>query len=372
MKYDFVLAVLACGKDKYLDRLYAFVKNYGYKFTNKFNIKYKIVFLAGEQEPTDIDLKNIIDVEYDWCHMSEMTVANRFLNYIYNNPINYKWIFQVDDDSSTDIDRTYEILEDFYNHTDPLMFMSSRTTDLCMTQQIILRRMAIRNIFFGQDNIDDHQCPPMITHSHEASLLSSGAVQRIKLCNRTEEYLELSNRYRVYWTDNGTGVLSKICKIPIVESTFSDSWVDENRAMKHYSAIKPEGRLTHIHPILSHLSFYNDFITEFQKNKTTIFDTDFNDLDQQNTNNLWDFSGIIDNNINFYGVINLKSDGSIGIYNCDNEKFWEKSQDDATITFLDANRKPTCILSKISDNIYCGNFLLNTDIKHQIVRIAKL
>ena len=140
MKYDFVLAVLACAKQKYLDRLISFVKDYGYKFTNKSHINFKIVFLAGETEPHEALLKQLIDIEYDWQYMPDMTVANRFLTYIYTNPVDYKWIFQVDDDSSTDIDRTYEILEDFYNHTDPIMFVSSRTTDLCIIQQLIFHR----------------------------------------------------------------------------------------------------------------------------------------------------------------------------------------------------------------------------------------
>ena len=32
---------------------------------------------------------------------------------------------QVDDDSSTDIDRSYELLNDFYDYVDPMMFLCS-------------------------------------------------------------------------------------------------------------------------------------------------------------------------------------------------------------------------------------------------------
>lgn len=368
MRYDFVLVVLVCcTQQKYIDRLISFVKDYGYKFTNKSHINFKIVFLAGEPEPKDIYLKKIIDVTYDWQYMPDMTVANRFLTYIYTNPIDYKWIFQVDDDSSTDIDRTYDILEDFYNYTDPIMFASSRTTDLCMIQQLILREMEISNIFFGKTNIDDHQYPPMIVHSHEASLLSSEAVRRMKLCKYTLNYLSLSHKYRVYWTDNGVGVLSKICKIPVVESTFSDSWVDEHKAMNEYSAIKKDGRLTHVHPILNTQTFYNQFIDIFQQNKGMIFNTDFNDLDK-NTLNLWKFSGIYNNTENFYGIMELKSDGSIGIYQNNNEKYWQKNTDN-TISLMDINNNPTAILSYKDDNTYIGDFLLDKNIQHKLVKL---
>jgi hypothetical protein len=367
MKYDFVLAVLACAKQKYLDRLISFVKDYGYKFTNKSHINFKIVFLAGETEPHEASLKQLIDIEYDWQYMPDMTVANRFLTYIYTNPVDYKWIFQVDDDSSTDIDRTYEILEDFYNHTDPIMFVSSRTTDLCIIQQLILREMGIKNVFFGKKNIDDYQNPPMIVHSHEASLLSGEAVVRMKLCKKTLDYLLLSHKYGVYWTDNGVGVLSKICKIPVVESTFSDSWVDENKAMKEYSAIKEDGRLTHIHPILNTQVFYNQFIDIFQKNKNIIFKTNFDNLDK-NTLNLWKFSGIYNNIENFYGILELKPDGSIGIYQNNNEKYWQKNQNN-TISLMNIDHKPTSVLSHKDNNTYIGNFLFDQNIQHKLVKL---
>ena len=50
---------------------------------------------------------------------------------------------QVDDDSSTDIDKTFEILNQYYDFNDPMMLMGGRNTDLESGQQRIIKSMKI-------------------------------------------------------------------------------------------------------------------------------------------------------------------------------------------------------------------------------------
>lgn len=366
MKYDFILAVLvSTANEKYIQRLKDFIQIYGFKFTNRYNISFKIVFLAGESEPNF--LKDIIAIEYEWYQLKDAPIAQRFLDYIYTQPINYKWIFQVDDDSSTDIDRTYEILTDFYDYQDPICLISGRTGDMCIKQQFILRDMKIRNIFFGKSDLNGHEGTPMFVHSWEATLYSNTAVQKIKLNNRTKEYIGLVDKHKVWWTDNGASVLAKICKVPIVESTFFDSGAG---LYEEYSAINPKGRLTHIHYILDSWIHYTDFIKKIKTNKDKIFNTDYVDLDCEI--DLWEFSSIDTTTMDrkFHGYMQLNQDGTIGVYDNDNEKYWETSKED-TITLLDKTKKPTSLLFPQNNSTYLGDFLLdkNNKIKHELRKL---
>src|SRR5210317_168736 len=366
MKYDFILAVLvSTANEKYIQRLKDFIQIYGFKFTNKYNISFKIVFLAGESEPNF--LKDIITIEYEWYQLKDTPIAQRFLDYIYTQPIDYKWIFQVDDDSSTDIDRTYEILTDFYDYKNPMCLISGRTGDMCIKQQCILRDMKIRNVFFGKSDLNGHEGPPMFVYAREATLYSYSAVQKIKLHNRTGEYISLIRKHKVLWGDNGASVLAKICKVPIVESTFFDSGAS---LYKEYSAINPEGRLTHIHYILDSWVHYADCVETIKENKDKIFKTDYIDLD---TNiELWEFSSINtstgDRNLN--GYMELRKDGTIGVYNNDNEKYWEKSRENV-ITLFDKEKKPTSLLFPQNNELYLGDFLLDkqNQIRHELKKL---
>lgn len=366
MKYDFVLAVLvSTANKKYVKRLKDFIQLYGFKFTNKCNINFKIVFLAGESEPNF--LKDILSVEYEWYQSKDMLVAERFLNYVYNQPLDYKWIFQVDDDSSTDIDRTYEILTDFYDYQDPMCLISGRTGDMCIKQQCILRDMKIRNIFFGKSDLNGQQGPPMFVHSWEATLYSHNAVQKIKLHNRTGEYLSLIGKHKVLWGDNGASVLAKICKVPIVESTFFDSGAG---LYEEYSAINPKGRLTHIHYILDSWVHYADCTEKIKANRSKIFNTDYVDID--NKVELWEFSSIDTktDKRNLNGYMELKEDGTIGVYDNNNEKYWKKSWE-KTLTLFNKDKKPTSLLFQQNEGLYLGDFLLDTQnkIKHELKKL---
>jgi|TARA_B100001094_G_scaffold333415_1_gene411847 hypothetical protein len=369
MKYDFIIAVLSSPRqEKFLKRIKNFIEIYGLKFTNHNNISFKLLFLADGPEP-DFIKSLCSNYDYEWSDCgNDAPTSLRFVNYIYKNPINYKWIFQVDDDSSTDIDRTYELLSDFYDYNDPICLISGRTGDMCIKQQMILRDMKMRNIFFGRSDLNGHQGPPMFVHSWEATLYSMSAVQKIKLCNRTEQYLKLTHKYKVSWTDNGASVLAKICKVPIVESTFFDS---SNDIYEDYSAINPKGRLTHIHYIIDSWENYKDFLTKMQENKDKVFKTDFGDIDNK-TIHLWEFYSINTSTLErkFHGNMQLNKDGTIDIYNNTNERYWERSKEDI-ITLFDENRKPTSLLYPQNNQVYLGDFLLDRDnkIKHELKKI---
>jgi hypothetical protein len=56
-----------------------------------------------------------------------------------------------------------------------------------------------------------------------------------------------------------------------------------------------------------------------------------------------------------YGTLRLNKDGTVGLYSHHNETFWSRS--DNSITLYDSGKKPTCVLNKMSEREYSGQFL---------------
>lgn len=81
----------------------------------------------------------------------------------------------------------------------------------------------------------------------------------------------------------------------------------------------------------------------------------------------YDFWGGFDGK-KHYGSMKLNDDGTIGMYNHFNEKFWEKSGD--SIIIYNENKNPTCVLKKTKENEYQGEFA-NSGQKsiHRLTRI---
>lgn len=355
MKYQFKLAVLASAKkQKYVERLKDFIYKYGFKFTNKDTINIKIVFLAENEDAPNFILNNPL---FEWVDVKEK-LSTRFIKYIEQSKIDYEWIMQVDDDSSTDIDRSYELLNDFYDYVDPMMFLCSRTPDMDYNQQLILREMEIKNIFFGNIDINNYKDTPYFIHSWEGSLFSCGGAMKIKNHSILPRYLELTDKYLPGYGDNTPAVVAKICKVPVVESLFMSAWAH----VEDYSAITPTGKLTHIHYVLKDWEGYQDFIDKMQENRSVVFNTNFKDMDSLKPAE-WLF-GRKDGQANLvYAAITLDNDGSIKGYWCDNEKYWSL-EDDGKIVFFNKDKEKTTVFSKINDTEYNGTFLQDNKTIH--------
>ena len=76
---------------------------------------------------------------------------------------------------------------------------------------------------------------------------------------------------------------------------------------------------------------------------------------------IWKFIG----NDTVYGIMRLNHDGTIGIYDNDNERFWEAR--DNTIVLMNKNKEATSILNKITDNKFEGKFSLSENMVHRLI-----
>jgi len=350
---NFTFCVLACAKnEKYANRLKDFIDSYGYKNLNK-EIKIKFVYLVEDE-----DKPSFMSDESVWFKCAGMPMSCRFLKYIKEVNDDSEWVMQVDDDSSTDIDKTVEFLNQYYNHQDSMMLMGGRNTDLERVQQAIVRTMNVGNFFFGSNDISKFDTHPFFVHAWEPTIISKAAVKVIKQWSRLNEYFDLCLKNRPTFGDQTPYVAAKLAKVPIVECSFMSPF---NKHME-YSAINSGGRYSHIHYVTDKWSGYSDFKNKMIRVKRG----EILDKPQPAKEDLWQFFGGTKGKESFYGNFKLNDDGTLGIYNNDNEFFWERDGD--KIVFLNTRKEKTCILSKINENEYSGEFLLNKSVNHKIIK----
>ena len=355
-KYDITLCILACAKNqKYINRLKEFINSYGYKLYN-INIKIKVVFLVEDEPRPDF-----LDPSIVWYNCDSIPLSMRLLHYIKSEDCDSDWLMQVDDDSSTDIDKTLEMLDSLYDKNDCLLLMGGRNTDLESGLQNILKIMKYKNIFFGSSNISKFDTTPYFIHAWEPSILSSGAINRIKEYPRLQEFYDLCSKYKPTFGDQVPYVIAKIAKIPIVECLFLSPFCKT----AEYSAINPDGRFTHIHYITEKMGNYHEFITKMKTIKMNPVDAAI-----QTDDNIWEFWAYENGHNRPICILELLPNGLIGNYDHPNEKFWEKNEQGNSITLLNLNKEPTCVLYYDQNtNEYSGQFLYDKQILHKLRKI---
>lgn len=345
------LCILACAKNaKYLGRLKDFVDHYGFKNSKKYA---RIVFLVEDEPRPDF-----LPGDHLWCNFPNTPLSCRFLRYLKDFNDDSDWIMQVDDDSSTDLDQTFELLNKFYYHDDSMMLMGGRNTDLEMTQQNIVRIMGADDFFFGSTNISKFDTHPYFVHAWEPTIVSRRAVETIRSWPRLDEYTNLCLEHRPTFGDQTPYVVAKLAKIPIVECAFMSPFNKHTE----YSAINPNGRYSHIHYVTDKWEGYEEFKKNMSDARSGIPCTNL----KAPKRDLWEFWGGAKGAERFYGVMNLNDDGTVGMYSNDNEFFWAK--DDDNLVLLNINRDKTCVMRRISETEFSGPFLPNPHVNHKLIK----
>lgn len=345
------LCILACAKnEKYLGRLRDFVDYYGFKNSKKYA---RIVFLVEDENRPEF-----LPEDHAWCNFPNTPLSLRFMRYLKEFQDDSDWIMQVDDDSSTDLDATFELLNKFYDHRDSMMLMGGRNTDLEMTQQKILKIMGADDFFFGSANISKFDTHPYFVHAWEPTIVSSRAAGVIRSWSRLDEYVGLCMKYRPTFGDQTPYVAAKLARIPVVECAF----ISPFNKHSEYSAINPDGRYSHIHYITDKWEGFG----EFKKNMTAAR----NGMPYAKVvvpkPDLWEFWGGAKGMERLYGVVNLNEDGTVGMYSNDNEFFWIREDD--RLVLLNINRERTCVLYRASETEFSGPFLPNPQVNHKLVK----
>ena len=349
---ELTFCVLACAKNKkYSARLKEFLDSYGFKMNRK-DIRVKFVFLVEDETRPDF-----IPKDHVWYNCPDTPLSCRFLKFIKESELDSKWIMQVDDDSSTDIDKTIELLEQFYDHQDPMILMGGRNTDMEPAQQNIVKVMDFNNFFFGSNNISTFDTTPYFTHAWEPSILSVEGARKIKYWARLEEYYELCMKYKPGFGDQTPYVAAKIAKVPIVECLFMSPF----NKTSEYSALVNEGRYSHVHYITEKWHGFEDFKIRMMIAKNN------RRASKNLPNNVWEFWGGPRGNQGYYGMISLNDDGTIGLYKNKNESFWDMNGD--FLTFYDNNRQTTTIFKKTGEDEFVGAYIQDNKILHKLVKI---
>lgn len=351
-KFNLIFCVVVCvKKPKYEERLKHFINLYGYKWKNK-NLNIKIVFLA-EDEPKP----SFVGEEYVWHNSPNLSMGLRFINYIKDLKLETDWIMQVDDDSSTDLDKTVELLDQFYDPKDSMILMGGRNTDLEMGVQYVLRQIGLKNFFFASEDVSKFNHVPYFIHAWEPSIFSKKAIEKIKEWKDFEKFKELCALAKPVFTDQTPYAISKLIKIPAVECLFLSPFF----SFDEYSGVNKNGRFSHIHYVVEQDSNYSKLINLLKLENYQ------NSEEAKNVYEFWAYDKIPQKE-RFIAILSLKKDGTIGIYSNPNEKFWENK--DGKIYLYDLNKSPSSILWETkSGSRYEGAFLKDSNIIHKLIKI---
>lgn len=243
--YDLTICVLTSLSEK--SRLNQF-SEIGLKLSKKF--KTKIVYLVENDEKPNF-------IKDTWEKIKG-PVSCRFLSYLINHyEEDSRWILQVDDDSCTDIERTLEIIDSFYDNDDPVILMGSYvyiinnkfhlSYNMNECLQEALKKLNIKNMFLGTSNINEFEMMPRFKHSWEQSMISSSAAIKIKKSIKTKDFLDLCLELKPQYTDQVPYVAAKLAKIPTDECFIFCPFP----MASEYTAINKNGRYTHIHHVLN-------------------------------------------------------------------------------------------------------------------------
>jgi len=351
--FDIVLCVLACAKnEKYKKRLAEFTETYGYKRQNH-GIRFKVVFLVEDEPRPDF-----LGEEHAWYNCPGLPLSCRLLKYIKDEPSDARWLMQVDDDSSTDVDKTMELLDQFYDSGDCVLLMGGRNTDLERSQQNIMKVMKVDNFFFGSNDISRFDTTPYFIHAWEPSIFSAPAVERIKAWGGLDEFYRLCIRYRPTFGDQVPYVAAKMSKVPIAECLFMSPFCKS----EEYSAVVPNGRFSHIHYVTDKWGGYETFKNRMLESKG------LPGRPAENHKEIWDFWGEENGVKRHIGVMTFNDDKTVGLYKNPNETYWDIC--DGKFILINSEKKPTTVMSKVSENEYLGTFLLNPAVRHSIVKAS--
>lgn len=353
VNYDLIFCVLACAKkDKYKNRLKKFISEYGYKWKNK-DLNIKIVFLVEDEPRPDF-----LPEEYGWHNSYESPIGLRLINYIKTINFDFKWLMQVDDDSSTDLDKTLELLDQFYESKDAMILMGGRNTDLESGLQLIIRKMDVKNFFFEANDASKFNTTPYFIHAWEPSILSKEAVKKIKQWREMEEFINLCKYYKPTFSDQLPYVIARLVKIPIVECLFLSPF----NSLYEYSGVNKNGRYSHIHYVVEGSKDYETLIN-FLRNSNSF---------ESQKSNLYEFwaHDKVPKRDRFISVLSFEENGKIGIYKNFNERFWEIKND--KIYLYDENRNLSSLLWKTKEKgVYIGSFIKDANIIHKLISLKK-
>jgi hypothetical protein len=317
--YDLIFCVLATTKN---NRLYQFSR-IGYKKSNKY--KTKIVYLVNNEDKPEF-------LEGEWFNCPNHSHSTRLAYYFSKTADESRWFMQVDDDSCTDLDKTIELLDYFYDDQDPVMLTGSssyfpivpryidrtpkmetlflHTIDPKLQQ--VLKKMQIENLFVETSDLNNFEFVPRLCHGWEHNVFSFAGVKKIKKYNRLEEYIEHCLECKPEFSDEVPFLLSKIAKIPISQCYFLTPLPE----LEEYTGINKNGRFTHIHHMAEPLDliFHLENIIENKftfENKKQVCEY----LEKNPENTEWFFFHVIDNKISARCAMKLNLDHSIEIMN---------------------------------------------------------
>jgi len=176
-------------------------------------------------------------------------------------------------------------------------------------------------------------------------------------CNNWQGQTSISKYDIKEWCDNFLRPSLQIEKIPVFWNACFGVSTDRilSNPKEKYEFLM-EGELSELNPECGHY---------FERLWYYVFNMDAVKLPMV-YKNCWEFWGGEQNSQRFYGLMRFNDDGTIGMYHNFNEAFWEDRGESRII--FNRNREPTCVMKKINEEQYSGEFVPNPRVIHTALK----
>lgn len=243
--FDAEIAILASESEEFLKRL-DILFEYGLRNCKKYNVLVKLIKKAGHhrkdhllEEYTTENLK-FQNIFYTF----DEPAAKRFNYYIdltEEDLQQARWFIFIDDDTVTDIDRTIEKLDEWFDWTENV-YCSGELMNNYQPQEFEIASL------LGKQNLYSHGKGPF--HEWEICCLSQTALRKIKNNTQANRVLNLRSKISQGWGDHAMGLAARLAKIYplgvdflsahplILESTFCGGWVTHFHRIYHHKSIE--------------------------------------------------------------------------------------------------------------------------------------
>lgn len=243
--YDAEIAILVSEHPKFIDRI-EFLLEYGLKNCDTHKVRIKLIKKEGHNQKNSIIEKyQTANIKFENIFFkTDEPAAKRFTYYLdlkEEELNNSRWFIFIDDDTVTDIDKTLDKLDEWFDWKEKA-YASGELMNNFQGQE-----WDIANLMGKSEWYRNGKGP---YHEWQICCLSQGAIKKILSTPESNRVIRLRSQIEKGWGDHGMGLAAKFAKIYpvstnflsanplILESTFLSGWVTHFHKIYAHKAIK--------------------------------------------------------------------------------------------------------------------------------------
>lgn len=253
--FDAEIAILVSESPNFIKRL-DILFEYGLRNCKKHNVLVKLIKQAGHHKKDHLlekyttDTLKFQNVFYSFDEPAQKRF-NYYLDLTEEDIQQARWFIFIDDDTVTDIDKTIENLDEWFDWTDNA-YCSGELMNNHQSQEWEIASL------MGKSKWYSHGKGPY--HEWEICCLSQSALRKIKNNPKSNRVLALRSKIATGWGDHCMGLAARLAKIYPVQVDF----LSANPMI--LESVFLEGEISHFHRIYQHNSIETVLPIMFNRN----------------------------------------------------------------------------------------------------------